>query len=82
MDIMLAIWEPIKMKISITLDDTDWGQIIDGLNCRAEIYEATVIYYETGLADGPIAEVTDEEEAQTLAATYRALIENIQRQRH
>ncbi len=72
------------MKISITLDDTDWGQILDALDCRAELYEATAAYYRTGHADCEIAEVTDEEEAQTLAATYRALIENIQwqRQRH
>jgi hypothetical protein len=81
MDIMPANGQSYIMKKSITLDDTDWGQIIDGLNCRLELYEATVIYYETGLADGPIAEVTDEEEAQTLAATYRALIEQIQQQR-
>jgi len=78
---MPAIWEPIKMKISITLDDTDWGQIIDALTCRLELYEATVIYFETGMADGPIAEVTGIEEAQTLSATYSMLIEQIQQQR-
>ena len=30
----------------------------DGLTCRAELYEETVRYYETGQADGEVAEVS------------------------
>ncbi|HAS81295.1 MAG TPA: hypothetical protein DCS43_01105 [Verrucomicrobia bacterium] len=69
------------MNKPITLDDNDWGQIIDGLTCHAEQYEETVRYYETDEADGGIAEVSDAEEARELAETYRSLIKKIQRQR-
>ncbi len=69
------------MNKPITLDDNDWGQIIDGLTCRAELYEETVRYYETGQADGGIAEVSDAEEARELAAKYRSIIDQIQSQR-
>lgn len=69
------------MKKSITLEDNEWGQIIDGLLCRAELYEETVRYHETGFADGAIAEVTDTEEARDLAAKYRSIIAKIEGQR-
>ena len=68
------------MNKPITLDDNDWGQVIDGLTCRAELYEETVRYYETGKADGGIAEVSDTEEARDLALVHRALIAKIQQQ--
>jgi len=69
------------MKTKIELDDNEWGQVIDGLTCRAMLYEETVVYYEGGIPDGEIAEVSDVEEARALAALYRSLIEKIQRQR-
>jgi len=70
------------MKKRIALEDHEWGQVVDGLTCRAELYEETVGYYETAQTDGEIAEVSDAEEARALAEMYRSLIAKIQRQRH
>jgi len=69
------------MKTKIELDDNEWGQIIDGLTCRAILYEETVGYYEDGVSYGEIAEVSNVKEARELAAMYRSIIEKIQRQR-
>lgn len=68
------------MKISINLDDNDWGQIIDGLSCRAEQYEETTKYHETGRADEDILEVRDADEAHALAMRYLGLVREIRRQ--
>ena len=38
-------------KIAIELERHEWGQIIDGLTIRAESYDNTVQYFETGFAD-------------------------------
>ncbi len=67
------------MKISVTLQKTEWGQILDGLKCRAETYEETVRYYESGYAENEIADVRDAREAQYLARTYRRIILKIEK---
>ena len=67
------------MKIAVALDDNEWGQVLDGLRCRAEIYEETVRYYESGHAECEIAEVRDENEARKLADLYRNIIGKIER---
>lgn len=67
------------MKIAVVLDDIEWGQVLDGLRCRAEIYEETVRYYESGYAESEIAEVRDENEARKLADLYRNIIGKIDR---
>ena len=69
------------MKIAVVLDDIEWGQVLDGLRCRAEIYEETVRYYESGYAESEIAEVRDENEARKLADLYRNIIGKIDRAR-
>lgn len=69
------------MKTKIDLEQSDWGQIIDGLECRAEQYEKTVRYFELGESNGEIEEVSGVEEARSLAKLYRSLIAKIQRQR-
>ncbi len=69
------------MKTKIELEDIEWGQIIDGLTCRAILYEETVGYYEDGVTFCEIAEVSNVEESRELAAMYRSIIEKIQRQR-
>lgn len=65
------------MKIAVVLDDIEWGQVLDGLRCRAEMYEETVRYYESGYAESEIAEVRDENEARKLADLYRNIIGKI-----
>ena len=69
------------MKIAVVLDDIEWGQVLDGLRCRAETYEETARYYESGYAESEIAEVRDENEARKLAELYRNIIGKIDRAR-
>lgn len=70
----------MKKTISITLDENDWGQVVDGLECRAWEYERTAHYFETGGGDEGIEEVKDAEEARNLAQWYRRLVEQIRTQ--
>ena len=64
----------------VELTQDDWGQVVDGLACRAEQYEATAGFYETGVAEGEILEVSDADEARSLAAVYWALVDKIRKQ--
>lgn len=66
------------MKIAVVLDENEWGQILDGLRCRAETYEETARYYESGYAESEIAEVRDVDEAQEMADLYREIIGKIE----
>ena len=70
----------MKKRVAITLEENDWGQIIDGLTCRAEQYERTAHYYETDGGDECIEEVNSAEEARTLAAWYCRLVDQIRSQ--
>ena len=67
------------MKIAVVLDDIEWGQVLDGLRCRAETYEETARYYESGYAESEIAEVRDVDEAREMADYYREIIGKIER---
>ncbi len=64
-------------RLEVRLDRKEWGQVVDGLVCRAEQYEMTARYYETGDADGEILDVRDAEEANHLSQTYREIIRRI-----
>lgn len=68
------------MRIAIELEKNDWGQIIDGLECRADRYEQTAQYFESGHADLCIEEVSSAEEAHNLADIYRSIIDEIRQQ--
>ena len=68
------------MKKIIELDDHDWWQVVDGLTCRAEQYELTAQYHDTGFADGDILEVRDVREAKNIAGHYRQIIKKIREQ--
>ena len=68
------------MKKTIELNDVDWGQVIDGLECRIFDYERTAHYYETGCGDECIEEVNSAEEALNLARWYRRLVMDIRKQ--
>lgn len=70
----------MKRKVTIELEDNDWGQIMDGLTCRAEDYARTAQFHETGCVDDYILEVRDTDEARNLAAWYRRLVEDIRNQ--
>jgi hypothetical protein len=67
-------------EVSITLDKNDWGQIIDGLTCRAEQYELTGKYYDGASGEGEILDVRGAVEARGLALWYRRLVQQIRGQ--
>lgn len=68
----------------IKLAEHDWGQLLDGLEIRAESWKRTADYLRTGeMPDGElflIEDCSDEEEAAGLAARYQAIIKNIKGQ--
>jgi hypothetical protein len=68
------------MMKTVRLDESEWGQIVGGLTCRAEWYENAVQYHETGCCEGELAEVRNEDEARFLAKWYRGIIEKIEKQ--
>lgn len=58
------------------------GQLIDGLEARADAWRLTAVYLETGEApDGfVIEECSDAEEARRIAEHYQRILANIIRQ--
>ena len=69
---------------TITLDDLELGQIMDGLERHAELWESTRDYLETGEIDihsmTGIAECSKFEEAEAIAKSYRFMLTKIQQQ--
>ena len=68
-------------KFTIELDDFDLGQVLDGLEARAAIWEKTAEFHCAGKADVIIEECRDEAEAEKIAADYRSIITKIRNQR-
>jgi len=66
-------------EYTIQLDSFDLGQLIDGLEARAEAWRLTAVYLETGEApDGfVIEECSDAEEARRIAEHYQRILANI-----
>jgi len=56
-------------KFRIELDDFDLGQVLDGLEARAAIWEKTAEHHRTG-----------EAEAAKIGAHYRLIIAKIRKQ--
>ncbi len=71
-------------RYRIELDEQEWGQLLDGLECRAESWRRTAKYLRTEeMPDGEffiIEECSDEEEADGLAARYEGIVQNIKGQ--
>ena len=69
---------------TIALNEQDLGQLLDGLEVRADSWRRTAEYLRHGEApDGEffiIEECSDPEEADALASHYDAIIESIQSQ--
>lgn len=63
----------------IRLNGLDLGQLIDGLEARAEAWRQTATYLEIGEApDGfVIEECSDAEEAHDLAENYQRILRSI-----
>lgn len=70
-------------KYRIELDEFDLGQILDGLEVRASVWEKAAEYHRTGEStdDMLVEECRDAKEAENIAAHYRSIIENIRKQR-
>jgi len=75
----------VKAKTyAIQLDANDLGQLLDGLDCRAQSWEKTAEYLRTEKM--PIGELflieecSDSCEADGIAAHYRSIITKIRRQ--
>ena len=68
----------------IELDDLDLGQLLDGLESRAESWEKTADYLSTEEMSGGelflIEECSDPEEADGIAEHYRSIIAKMQEQ--
>lgn len=66
----------------IELGDIDLGQLLDGLEARAEAWEKTAGYHRTG--ESPpgfiVEECNDAHEADGIANHYRSIITKIRKQ--
>lgn len=71
-------------RYRIELDDNDLGQLLDGLEARAEAWEKTADYLRTDeMPEGElflIEECSDAEEADGIAEHYRSIIRKIRNQ--
>jgi len=67
----------------IELGDLDLGQLLDGLEARAEAWEKTADYHRTGESptDFIVEECNDAHEAEGIANHYRSIIAKIQKQK-
>jgi ATP-dependent exoDNAse (exonuclease V) beta subunit len=68
--------------VIVKLDDNDLGQILEGLEARAEAWEKTADYHRTGESpsDFIVEESSDEHEANGIARHYRSIIAKIRKQ--
>jgi hypothetical protein len=74
----LAMQKTYELKLSAL----DVGQLLDALDTRAECYEKTALYLDSGEMDEPfiIEEVTDSDEARGIARHFRDVQAEIERQ--
>jgi len=66
----------------IKLNAIDLGQLLDGLETRAEAWEKTATYHRSGISpsDFIIEESSGAEEAEQIAKHYRSIISKIVKQ--
>lgn len=66
----------------IELNELDLGQLLDGLEMRAESWERTADYLRSGYVAGDyvVEECSKPKEADDIAAHYRSLIRSIRLQ--
>ena len=67
----------------IELGDLGLGQLLDGLEARAEAWEKTASYHRTRESppDFLVEECSDADEADRIASHYRSIIAKIEKQR-
>ena len=66
----------------IRLKENDLGQLLDGLEARAEAWEQTAAYHRTGESphDFIVEECSDAGEASKIAVHYRSIISKVRQQ--
>jgi hypothetical protein len=69
-------------RFTLQLDSRDVFQLLDGLELRAESWERTAEYLRSGYVNGDylVEECSKPEEADDIAAHYRAMIASIRKQ--
>jgi hypothetical protein len=69
-------------KYRVELEANDLGQILDGLETRAEAWEKTAVCHRTGKSppDFVVEECSDEHEASGIARHYRSIVAKIRKQ--
>ena len=72
----------MRKSYTIRLDSLDLGQLLDGLELRAESWERTAEYLRSGYIAGDfiVEECCKPEEADDIAAHYRSIISKIREQ--
>ena len=72
----------MKKEVQLRLSDIEAGQVMDGLEMRAEAYERTAAYL-SGHDSGEffvIEEANDADEAVKIGQFYRRILEKMNRQ--
>jgi hypothetical protein len=74
---------PHDKEYVIRLNGLDLGQLIDGLEARADAWRLTAVYLETGeVPDGFVIEqCSDAEEARRIAEHYQRILAHIIQQK-
>lgn len=82
MNLARCICRNMRKSYRIELNDLDLGQILDGLEIRAEAWERTAAYHQTGESqpDFIVEECSDAHEAEGIAKHYRSIIAKIRKQ--
>jgi hypothetical protein len=78
----MCICRAMKKIYCIELDGLDLGQLLDGLEARAEAWEKTADFHRTGKSppDFIVEECNDANEAKSIASRYRSIIARIRKQ--
>lgn len=78
----MCICRDMNKTYMLRLDDTDVGQLLDGLEARAEAWTKTADYQRTGESppDFIVEECKDANEANRIATHYRSIIAKIHKQ--
>ena len=73
----------MKKTYRIEIDHHDLGQLLDGLEARAEEWAKTADYHRTGQSppDFIVEECNDAGEADSIANHYQSIIAKIRKQR-
>lgn len=70
----------MRKTVTITLEENDLGQIIDGLSCRLRTWETTERAMRgEDVGFEPIEDCNGEHEASRIAATYRRILSELER---